>query len=124
MTTHTAPCCPSLMIYIHLHCLTLINQELVNLLLQGVGLTRAVSRGEVVARLGDEECEVKTLDDTHMYCEPPEEQPRSLNGLDLPSLTVYTYIQINIHTHQHIVTTQTVCDDPHWSSYIINTRIR
>uniref|UniRef100_A0A8C5A245 Plexin B3 n=1 Tax=Gadus morhua TaxID=8049 RepID=A0A8C5A245_GADMO len=42
---------------------------------QGVGLTRAVSRGEVVVRLGDEECEVKTLDDTHLYCEPPEEQP-------------------------------------------------
>uniref|UniRef100_A0A8C5A6F8 Plexin B3 n=1 Tax=Gadus morhua TaxID=8049 RepID=A0A8C5A6F8_GADMO len=54
----------------------------------GVGLTRAVSRGEVVVRLGDEECEVKTLDDTHLYCEPPEEQPSSLTALDLPSLTV------------------------------------
>ncbi|CAL8260204.1 unnamed protein product [Gadus morhua 'NCC'] len=56
--------------------------------IQGVGLTRAVSRGEVVVRLGDEECEVKTLDDTHLYCEPPEEQPSSLTALDLPSLTV------------------------------------
>ena len=58
---------------------------------QGVGLTRAVSRGEVVVRLGDEECEVKTLDDTHLYCEPPEEQPSSLTALDLPSLTVLTH---------------------------------
>ncbi|CAL8318961.1 unnamed protein product [Merluccius merluccius] len=56
--------------------------------IQGVGLTRAGSRGEVVVRLGDKECEVKTLDDTHLYCEPPEEQPHSLTGLDLPSLTV------------------------------------
>ncbi|KAG7267915.1 hypothetical protein CRUP_004478 [Coryphaenoides rupestris] len=64
--------------------------------IQGVGLTRAVSRGEVVARLGDEECEVKTLDDTHMYCEPPEEQPRSLNGLDLPSLTVFALISTEL----------------------------
>ncbi|CAL8369800.1 unnamed protein product [Lota lota] len=70
--------------------------------IQGVGLTRAVSRGEVVVRLGDEECEVKTLDDTHLYCEPPEEQPHSLTGLELPSLTVgLGNLQVNLGVVQY-----------------------
>ncbi|XP_056131265.1 plexin-B3 isoform X2 [Lampris incognitus] len=55
---------------------------------EGQELTRAMSRAEVVARLGDQECEVKTLDNTHLYCEPPEEQPLSLDHNELPSLRV------------------------------------
>ncbi|XP_045569860.1 plexin-B3-like, partial [Salmo salar] len=53
---------------------------------EGKGLTRAMTRGEVVAWLGDKECEVKTLDSTHLYCEPPEKQPASLGNHKLPSL--------------------------------------
>ncbi|KAF7650449.1 hypothetical protein LDENG_00125900 [Lucifuga dentata] len=56
---------------------------------EGQHLTRAMSRQEVVARLGDQECKVKTLDNTHLYCEPPETQPESLNDNELPSLKVY-----------------------------------
>lgn len=59
---------------------------------QGQDLTRAMSRQEVRARLGDQECEVKTLDNTHLYCEPPEVQPASNDdgggGGELPSLKV------------------------------------
>lgn len=58
---------------------------------QGQDLTRAMSRQEVRARLGDQECEVKTLDNTHLYCEPPEVQPASVDdggGGELPSLKV------------------------------------
>lgn len=58
---------------------------------QGQDLTRAMSRQEVRARLGDQECEVKTLDNTHLYCEPPEVQPDSVDdggGGELPSLKV------------------------------------
>ncbi|KAM4562620.1 plexin-B3 isoform 1-T4 [Odontesthes bonariensis] len=57
---------------------------------EGQDLTRAMSRQEVTARLGDQECEVKTLDSTHLYCEPPEVQPMSEHGSsDLPSLKVF-----------------------------------
>ncbi|XP_078144168.1 plexin-B3 [Centroberyx gerrardi] len=56
---------------------------------EGQDLTRAMSRQEVVARLGDQECEVKTLDNTHLYCEPPETQPSSLDDHELPSLKVF-----------------------------------
>ncbi|XP_056278000.1 plexin-B1 [Pseudoliparis swirei] len=57
---------------------------------QGQDLTRAMSRQEVRARLGDQECEVKTLDSTHLYCEPPERQPISEeDGSELPSLQVF-----------------------------------
>ncbi|XP_029283979.1 LOW QUALITY PROTEIN: plexin-B1, partial [Cottoperca gobio] len=56
---------------------------------EGQDLTRAISRQEVTARLGDQECEVKTLDNTHLYCEPPETQPGSGgDGSQLPSLKV------------------------------------
>uniref|UniRef100_A0AAZ3NXE2 Sema domain-containing protein n=1 Tax=Oncorhynchus tshawytscha TaxID=74940 RepID=A0AAZ3NXE2_ONCTS len=55
---------------------------------EGKDLTRAMTRGEVIARLGDQECEVKTLDSTHLYCEPPEKQPASLGSNQLPSLRV------------------------------------
>uniref|UniRef100_A0A8P4G3B7 Plexin B3 n=1 Tax=Dicentrarchus labrax TaxID=13489 RepID=A0A8P4G3B7_DICLA len=57
---------------------------------QGQHLTRAISRQEVTAWLGDQECEVKTLDNTHLYCEPPEIQPMSVDeGNELPSLKVF-----------------------------------
>ncbi|TNM86527.1 hypothetical protein fugu_006757 [Takifugu bimaculatus] len=57
---------------------------------EGQDLTRAISRQEVTARLGNEECEVKTLDNTHLYCEPPEVQPMSVDdGSELPSLKVF-----------------------------------
>lgn len=55
---------------------------------QGKGLTLAMTKDEVVAWLGDKICDVKTLDDTHLYCEPPEEQPLSLDHENLPSLKV------------------------------------
>ncbi|KAL1020531.1 hypothetical protein UPYG_G00001320 [Umbra pygmaea] len=55
---------------------------------QGKDLTRAMTRGEVVARLGNQKCEVKTMDSTHLYCEPPETQPESLGDGQLPSLRV------------------------------------
>ncbi|XP_067383981.1 plexin-B3 isoform X2 [Channa argus] len=56
---------------------------------EGLDLTRAMSRQEVVARLGDQECEVKTLDNTHLYCDPPEIQPMSVDDSNkLPSLKI------------------------------------
>uniref|UniRef100_A0A672ZW42 Plexin-B1 n=1 Tax=Sphaeramia orbicularis TaxID=375764 RepID=A0A672ZW42_9TELE len=56
---------------------------------EGQDLTRAMTRQEVRARLGDQECEVKTLDNTHLYCEPPETQPMSEDdGNELPALKV------------------------------------
>lgn len=57
--------------------------------MEGQELTRAMSREEVKAQLGDQECEVKTLDNTHLYCEPPEIQPLSVDDSnELPSLKV------------------------------------
>uniref|UniRef100_A0A8C3A345 Plexin B3 n=1 Tax=Cyclopterus lumpus TaxID=8103 RepID=A0A8C3A345_CYCLU len=57
---------------------------------EGQDLTRAISRQEVRARLGDQECVVKTLDSTHLYCEPPEIQPMSVDDSnELPSLQVF-----------------------------------
>uniref|UniRef100_A0A9J8BCJ4 Plexin B3 n=1 Tax=Cyprinus carpio carpio TaxID=630221 RepID=A0A9J8BCJ4_CYPCA len=58
------------------------------LAVEGKGLTLAMRKEEVVARLGDKECDVKTLDNTHLYCEPPEEQPLALDDSDLPTLKV------------------------------------
>uniref|UniRef100_A0A3Q1JBV8 Plexin-B1 n=1 Tax=Anabas testudineus TaxID=64144 RepID=A0A3Q1JBV8_ANATE len=56
---------------------------------EGQDLTRAMTRQEVKAQLGDQECEVKTLDNTHLYCEPPEIQPMSVDDSNkLPSLKV------------------------------------
>lgn len=49
-----------------------------------------MSKEEVVAWLGDKICDVKTLDDTHLYCEPPEEQPLGSDNGDLPRLKVST----------------------------------
>ncbi|KAI7797950.1 putative plexin-B3, partial [Triplophysa rosa] len=58
------------------------------LAVEGKGLTLAMSREEVRARLGIEECDVKTLDNTHLYCEPPEVQPLALDDDDQPRLKV------------------------------------
>uniref|UniRef100_A0A672PT35 Plexin B3 n=1 Tax=Sinocyclocheilus grahami TaxID=75366 RepID=A0A672PT35_SINGR len=58
------------------------------LAVEGKGLTLAMNRDEVVAQLGDKECVIKTLDNTHLYCEPPEEQPLALDDSDLPKLKV------------------------------------
>ncbi|XP_061549767.1 plexin-B3 isoform X1 [Phycodurus eques] len=56
---------------------------------EGEDLTQAMSRQEVAARLGDQDCEVKTLDSTHLYCEPPEVQPMSVDDSSrLPRLQV------------------------------------
>lgn len=56
---------------------------------QGEGLTLAMTREEVVAWVGLGKCDVKTLDSTHLYCEPPENQPGSLDSSDgSPSLRV------------------------------------
>ncbi|KAJ8393496.1 hypothetical protein AAFF_G00059690 [Aldrovandia affinis] len=54
------------------------------LAVQGENLTLAMTRQEVVASLGLEECEVKTLDSTHLYCVPPENQPPSRDNSDTP----------------------------------------
>uniref|UniRef100_A0A8C1WBP1 Plexin-B1 n=1 Tax=Cyprinus carpio TaxID=7962 RepID=A0A8C1WBP1_CYPCA len=61
------------------------------LAVEGKGLTLAMSRDEVVAWLGDKECDVKTLDNTHLYCEPPEKLPLALDDSDLPRLKVGLY---------------------------------
>lgn len=60
---------------------------------QGKGLTLAMSKDEVVAWLGDRICDVKTLDDTHLYCEPPEEQPLGSDNGDLPRLKVSALVR-------------------------------
>lgn len=67
----------------------------VDFTVQGKGLTLAVSKDEVVALLGNEKCDVKTLDDTHLYCEPPEEQPLGSDHETLPSLKVSA---LDLHT--------------------------
>ncbi|XP_005748043.1 plexin-B1 [Pundamilia nyererei] len=57
---------------------------------EGQDLTRAMSKEEVKAWLGDQECDVKTLDSTHLYCDPPEVQPLSVDDShELPSLKVF-----------------------------------
>uniref|UniRef100_A0A3Q2C8B1 Plexin B3 n=1 Tax=Cyprinodon variegatus TaxID=28743 RepID=A0A3Q2C8B1_CYPVA len=57
---------------------------------EGQDLTKAMTKDEVQARLGEQGCEVKTLDRTHLYCEPPETQPLSVDGSnELPSLKVF-----------------------------------
>ncbi|KAM6977720.1 plexin-B3 [Aplochiton taeniatus] len=59
------------------------------IVVEGRDLLKALTREEVVAHLGDQKCEVKTLDSTHLYCEPPETQPLSLENYEtLPRLRV------------------------------------
>uniref|UniRef100_A0A7N9APK9 Plexin B3 n=1 Tax=Mastacembelus armatus TaxID=205130 RepID=A0A7N9APK9_9TELE len=71
---------------------------------EGQDLTRAMSRQEVMARLGDQECEVKTLDNTHLYCEPPEIQPKSVDDSnELPSLKVTQVVMGNLQVDLGLV---------------------
>ncbi|XP_026783793.3 plexin-B3 isoform X1 [Pangasianodon hypophthalmus] len=78
------------------------------LAVEGKGLTLAMSKDEVVARLGDKICDVKTLDDTHLYCEPPEEQPLSLDNEELPRLKVVMgQLEFNLGTVEYDVGTHT-----------------
>ncbi|TRY72826.1 hypothetical protein DNTS_009524 [Danionella cerebrum] len=58
------------------------------LAVEGKGLKQAISKEEVQAWLGKEKCDVKTLDNTHLYCEPPDEQPEALDDNNLPTLKV------------------------------------
>lgn len=71
----------------------------------------AMTRDEVVARLGDQRCEVKTLDSTHLYCEPPEEQPLSTDPeSEFPSLQVSTmcaHARTHTDTHTLLATSET-----------------
>uniref|UniRef100_A0A8C4TAH4 Plexin-B1 n=1 Tax=Erpetoichthys calabaricus TaxID=27687 RepID=A0A8C4TAH4_ERPCA len=55
---------------------------------EGDGLTLAMTKDEVVAKLGDGICTVKTLTKTDLYCEPPAVQPAPLHGDDLPEFMV------------------------------------
>uniref|UniRef100_A0A8B9LAN5 Plexin B3 n=1 Tax=Astyanax mexicanus TaxID=7994 RepID=A0A8B9LAN5_ASTMX len=75
------------------------------LAVEGKGLTQAMSKEEVAAWLGDKECDVKTLDETHLYCEPPEEQPLSLDHLELPThpkyIVVMGKLEFNLGTVQY-----------------------
>ncbi|KAJ8257289.1 hypothetical protein GJAV_G00184000 [Gymnothorax javanicus] len=47
---------------------------------KGENLDLAISKEEVVALIGDGVCAVKTLTQTHLYCEPPTQQPSSATG--------------------------------------------
>ncbi|XP_062855287.1 plexin-B3 [Trichomycterus rosablanca] len=72
------------------------------LAVEGKGLTLAMSKDEVAAWLGDKVCDVKTLDDTHLYCEPPEEQPLSVDHEELPSLRVMMgQLEFNLGTVEY-----------------------
>ncbi|KAF5898117.1 plexin-B3 isoform X1, partial [Clarias magur] len=78
------------------------------LAVEGKGLTLAMSKDEVVAWLGDKICDVKTLDDTHLYCEPPEEQPLGSENEDLPRLKVVMgWIVFNLSTVEYDMGTHT-----------------
>ncbi|XP_061758753.1 plexin-B3 isoform X1 [Nerophis ophidion] len=70
---------------------------------EGEDMTRAMSRQEVTVLLGDQECEVKTLDSTHLYCEPPAVQPMSADDSGgLPRLQVLMgHLQVDLGTVQY-----------------------
>ncbi|XP_030589713.1 plexin-B1 [Archocentrus centrarchus] len=61
---------------------------------EGEHLDRAISKREVEAWIGDGLCSVKTLTHSHLYCEPPAQQPsvkarKKQDGVDsLPEFTV------------------------------------
>lgn len=62
-----------------------------------------MSKEEVKAWLGDQECDVKTLDSTHLYCDPPEVQPLSVDDShELPSLKVIFGFELLAFTGIHI----------------------
>lgn len=64
--------------------------------IKGEHLDRAMSKREVEAWIGDGLCSVKTLTHSHLYCEPPAQQPsvkgrKKQDGVDsLPEFTVST----------------------------------
>uniref|UniRef100_A0A8C8SV37 Plexin B3 n=1 Tax=Pelusios castaneus TaxID=367368 RepID=A0A8C8SV37_9SAUR len=47
---------------------------------EGDGLTLGISKEEVLVRVGEGLCTVKTLTHTHLYCEPPLRPPRPINA--------------------------------------------
>ncbi|XP_072540737.1 plexin-B1 isoform X3 [Salminus brasiliensis] len=47
---------------------------------EGENLDLAISKEEVVARIGEGVCAVKTLTRNHLYCEPPPQQPSPCHG--------------------------------------------
>ncbi|XP_048858372.1 plexin-B1 [Brienomyrus brachyistius] len=61
---------------------------------EGENLDLAIFKEEVVAMIGEGVCSVKTLTRTHLYCEPPSQQPlpapgKKREGMDsLPEFTV------------------------------------
>ncbi|KAM7134269.1 LOW QUALITY PROTEIN: plexin-B3-like [Macrochelys suwanniensis] len=56
---------------------------------EGDGLTLGISKEEVMVRVGEGLCAVKTLTRTHLYCEPPLRPPRPLNtSAGLPEFIV------------------------------------
>uniref|UniRef100_A0A7N6A134 Sema domain-containing protein n=1 Tax=Anabas testudineus TaxID=64144 RepID=A0A7N6A134_ANATE len=69
---------------------------------EGQDLTRAMTRQEVKAQLGDQECEVKTLDNTHLYCEPPEIQPMSVDDSNkLETVVIMGSLQVDLGLVQY-----------------------
>uniref|UniRef100_A0A7N5ZZM5 Plexin-B1 n=1 Tax=Anabas testudineus TaxID=64144 RepID=A0A7N5ZZM5_ANATE len=57
---------------------------------------------EVKAQLGDQECEVKTLDNTHLYCEPPEIQPMSVDDSNkLETVVIMGSLQVDLGLVQY-----------------------
>uniref|UniRef100_A0A8D0G1F9 Uncharacterized protein n=1 Tax=Strix occidentalis caurina TaxID=311401 RepID=A0A8D0G1F9_STROC len=42
----------------------------------GINLNKAMTIDEAQAFVGDEPCNIKTLTETDLYCEPPEVQPQ------------------------------------------------
>ncbi|XP_006877284.1 PREDICTED: plexin-B3 [Chrysochloris asiatica] len=57
---------------------------------EGEGLNLAISKEEVRVLIGDEECLVKTLTLTHLYCLPPQRAPQPNNGSSsLPQFVVH-----------------------------------
>uniref|UniRef100_A0A671U0J0 Plexin-B1 n=1 Tax=Sparus aurata TaxID=8175 RepID=A0A671U0J0_SPAAU len=61
---------------------------------EGENLDLAIYKHEVEARIGEGVCSVKTLTNSHLYCEPPDQQPSvaassKQDGMDsLPEFTV------------------------------------
>ncbi|KAG8447804.1 hypothetical protein GDO86_015056 [Hymenochirus boettgeri] len=57
--------------------------------IEGEGLDSGISKKEVVAKIGDGICTVKTLTHNHLYCEPPPEAPQPQDAsMPLPEFVV------------------------------------
>ncbi|XP_053156296.1 plexin-B3 isoform X2 [Hemicordylus capensis] len=48
--------------------------------IEGEGLNLGISKSEVRVIIGNNVCTVKTLTNTHLYCEPPPQPPQPLNA--------------------------------------------